>query len=328
MITHTDFDYAVWANNLPNTIITQSEAREMGYSTSNDHQRMTIVHADNDDDSGSWTGSYHSRSTLTTDLYPYKKNDSLTAYSAPATTLYHTNKQGTRLLQGAILNIRQNLDGTIDFDYRAKGGSKPQDEPDNGILFYESFDQCNGTGGNDGQWSNRIATSILKTDNDGWDALYGRGANLCARFGSTATVGMATTPSFNIDGEATLTFLAAPWVSTSDGTELQLLISSTSGDAPSISPSGFNMKKGEWTACEATISGKGAVKVTFLPDLRFFLDEVKVVKKSTAAITPLPSPTTHHPSPIYSLDGRYQGTSKETLRPGLYISQGQKIIIK
>lgn len=35
-------------------------------------------------------------------------------------------------------------------------------------VFYESFDQNAGTGGNDGAWSGDIAKSDVKYDNDGW----------------------------------------------------------------------------------------------------------------------------------------------------------------
>jgi len=108
LITHIDYDYEVWLNNIPNAIITEEKAaEEEDLTCTNDHPRMTMFFADNNRFYGS--GS----------LYPYWGNDSLTATSKPAATLYHANARGTLLMEGAILNIRQNSDNTVSFNYRA-----------------------------------------------------------------------------------------------------------------------------------------------------------------------------------------------------------------
>ena len=121
MITHVDFDKDVWENNIPNSILTLEEALQIERTCGNDHQRMTIFHADDNDDSEYWStiSSLYIKTTLKTDLYPYQANDSLTATSKPAATLFHENSQGTKLMQGAILDITQNDDGTMSFRYRA-----------------------------------------------------------------------------------------------------------------------------------------------------------------------------------------------------------------
>ncbi len=109
LITHVDFDAEVWFNNIPNTIMTDEEAYEMELTCGNDHQRMTFFHADNTED------DYSTR----TDLYPYGTRDSLTTTSRPAAKLFNNNSEGQKLMQGAILNIKQNSDGTMAFSYRA-----------------------------------------------------------------------------------------------------------------------------------------------------------------------------------------------------------------
>jgi hypothetical protein len=121
MITHVDYDEEIWANNIPNSILTLREAIDEGLTCGNDHQRVTIFHADNDDDSKYWssTGGYYKKKTVSTDLYPYQKNDSLTATSRPAATLWNVNSQGTKLMQGAIVDIKQHNDGIMAFTYRA-----------------------------------------------------------------------------------------------------------------------------------------------------------------------------------------------------------------
>jgi M6 family metalloprotease-like protein len=125
MITHVDFDAEVWENNIPNTVFTLREAQQYGLTVGNDHQRMTFFHADDDDDRSYWsfTGQYYWMSTTDTDLYPQQGNDSLTATSAPAATLFHNNSAGTKLMQGAILDIHQNSDGTMGFRFRATDNS-------------------------------------------------------------------------------------------------------------------------------------------------------------------------------------------------------------
>lgn len=112
MITHVDFDSDLWYLNVPNSILTSQHeyVTQYGYPT-NDHMRFNIFRADN-----SAKSSYTS---LSRDLYPYQKNDSLTATSKPAATFYNKTKQGETIMQGGILDITQNRDGTMNFVYRA-----------------------------------------------------------------------------------------------------------------------------------------------------------------------------------------------------------------
>lgn len=105
MISHVDFDQEVWDNNIPNTIVSENEARAQGYTCGNDHQRMTVFFATNNNNIPSF--------------YPYLRNDSLTATSRPAATLYNQNSQDMKLMVGSILNIHKNSDGTMGFRYRA-----------------------------------------------------------------------------------------------------------------------------------------------------------------------------------------------------------------
>jgi hypothetical protein len=231
MISHVDFNADVWLDNTPNTKITASDKAYYGYRSTNDHQRMTIMHADNDDDSKYWNSYYggYTKQTLSTDLYPYGSKDSLSATSTPALTLYNANENGKKVAEWAILNITQNSNGTMSFNYRAPGsngggeqGDTTEIKPKPEYLFYESFDQCVGIGGNDGQWSGNIAMGTFTPDNEGWDAEKPFGANGCAKFGTSSIAGVVTTPAFTIEGTAKLTFKAGAWNAQKDGTELKL----------------------------------------------------------------------------------------------------------
>ena len=326
MIMHVDFDQDVWDNNIPNTIVTNAEAREYGFTKGNQHQRMTIFHADDDDDSKYWRASYgdYSMTTLSTDLYPNGSNDSLTATSVPAATLYNANVDGNKLMGKAVTDIRQNDDGTMAFNFRAvdngtSGG--PGIVLPEGMFFYESFDKCDGTGGNDGLWSGSIASKAFKPDNEGWEYLAAFSADGCARFGTTTKLGEVTTPSFFLkDGKALLTFKAGAWKK--DSGELQL---SVVGNA-TIEPSTMTLGESAWSDFSATISGSGAVRVTFTPFKRFFLDEVMVLSTSADGIENHRAEPAVRSNAVYTLDGRYVGTDASRLEPGLYIIGGRKVV--
>jgi len=329
MITHVDFDKDIWLTNCPNTKITTSSDYYIYYHYPlNDHERMTIVHADNDDDSKYWdsVNGYYTKETSSTDLYPYKKLDSLTATTKPAATFYNKNSKGTKTVEWAILNIKKNTDGTMGFTYLAKnpngtsgqGGDGPV-KPTGDYLFYESFDQCAGKGGNDGLWSGSIAIAEFVSDNDGWDSEKPYGANDCAKFGTNSVVGEVSTPTFAINGTAKLTFKAGAWNSTKDNTSLKV-----KATGATISTSEFTIEKGGWTDCEATLTGTGNVKLTFTPGLRFFLDEVLVVDPNASAIQNVQTAASQHR--IYTLDGRYVGNDTSVLPRGLYIINGKKVV--
>ena len=331
MFLHIDFDKDIWECNIPNSkVTTDMEEYRVYHYPLNDHMRCTIMHADNDDDSKYWSTikEQYSKTTLSTDLYPYKNNDSLTATSKPAITLYNKNAKGTKTADWGILDIKQNADGTMSFRYRAQGSDAGSDTttivtPVGDCLFYESFDQCTGTGGNDGLWNGTIASANFIADNEGWtaasDKLYGGSG--CAKFGTSSIAGVATSPSFTINGKATLTFKAGAWNASADGTTLKV-----EAEGATITPSTFTIEKGNWTACTATLEGKGNVTLTFTPEKRFFLDEVKVVDASTSGITSHILPLTSNIKRIYTLDGRYVGTDLNALNRGIYIINGKKIV--
>lgn len=123
MITHVDYDENIWERNNVNTIVNYSSQYGPEYAyLDNDHQRLTIFHADNEDGS--------SADSQAGDLYPFNGNNSLTDTSSPAATIY----QGGSTMGKPITNITQNEDGSIDFDFM--GGSN--DNIISGIHFVEN----------------------------------------------------------------------------------------------------------------------------------------------------------------------------------------------
>lgn len=150
-------------------------------------------------------------------------------------------------------------------------------------VFYESFDKNDGTGGNDGQWNGNIATSSIKYDVTGWTCEYEKGANKCAKFGTSSKKGTATTPALtDLEGDAILTFKAAPW--NTEGGKMSVTISDGT-----IETSEFELINNTFTEYSVKISGGATSKITFTSsEYRFFLDEVKV--KQVAVATPTITP--------------------------------------
>ncbi len=287
LITHVDYQQSIWDANSPNN--------------DPNHQRCTPIPAD---------GNFY-KANVAGDAWPYGSNNSLTNSSSPAAKVY-TKNNGEYYMNKPITEITQNADGTMNFNFSIGAGP----------LFYETFDKCIGKGGNDNQFTmigGSTGKGALNTDNEGWTG-KGGGASKCAMFEGTAT-----TPQFNIDGTAEMTFSAAAIIPSQDPT----INLSVTGEA-TLSGTTAKMKPGAFTQYKVSINGHGAVSVTFSSNTTFFLDEV-MVKDATStgidAVTVQPG-TGDKPTDtrIYSIDGRYVGTDATTLPKGIYIRGGKKFI--
>ncbi len=97
LVLHVDYDEGLWRNNMVNNT---------AYRQINNHQRLTVVPADNN------TGNEDR------DTYPLRTRDSLTAASTPALALYNTAADGSRLLGCKVLGIAKDVSGYISFSYK------------------------------------------------------------------------------------------------------------------------------------------------------------------------------------------------------------------
>lgn len=290
MITHVDYDPYVWACNVPNAKDVYYDANDV--ERTNDHTRLTIFRA------GKGTDLYG----VASDLYPYGSNNSLTATSNPAATLHNTNSDGSNYMHIDINNIAvKSGKASFTLSNRNAGTDTPV-IPSGSTLLYESFDECDGTGGNDGIWSGRsIGAGTPTYDNKGWTSTQGKvyASSACVRVGTSSVNGDITTPSFTVNGKAVLSFKAGAWNASGDGTTLNLSVSNGT-----ISPSSVTMKKGEWTDYNVTITANGNVKATFKASkLRFFLDEVKVTDASTSGIQEIEGSRSSSIVAYYTLGG-------------------------
>ena len=358
LVLHVDYDDEIWAWNLANTnnsdasegvlndhqrcTIFHADGKEKSaelyaklsdlvkaYENEQDDDKADAIYEEYEKVSGELDKD------LQNDVFPIGSTE-LSNTTTPRAFTYNANSDGRKLMNIKISEITQNADGTIAFNFAPdNSGTEEGDNTEysniddpvtppsvEGALFYESFDQCDGTGGNDGTFSGNVGTaSKFKTDNSGWIANGNKyyGCDRCAKFGTSSVKGEVTSPSFAVDGTGTMTFMAAPFGT--DGTTLNLSVSNGT-----ISPATVTMKAGEFTNFTATITATGNVKVTFTPAKRLFLDEVLVVDPNATGIQTVSSYKGMTTTRIYTLDGRYVGTDPNQLPRGLYVVNGKKIV--
>ena len=148
-------------------------------------------------------------------------------------------------------------------------------------IFSETFDACDGTGGNDGEWSGTVAQGDLPDElSSTWTFIKGTKANECAKFGTSSVKGSAETPAITLTGSAMLTFKSAAW----DGSKEQTTLN-VSATGATLSQTSVTLDKGSWNAYTIGITEAiGSVKIKFEAVVddnnRFFLDDVVVSQGS------------------------------------------------
>ena len=301
IVLHVDYSKGAWEDN------------QVNYNAA--RQRMTVIPADNtlgstDEDKAG-------------DAWPYQGNNSLTNYSRPACTVYNANTDGTGYMNKYLLNITQNADGTISFEYTTKSATK-QDKPE-GALLYETFDNCSGIGGNDGIWGgDNVGLADFFPDNDGWSGTPKTGANKCALLGNATRKANAVTPSFKISEPVVISFLAAPYTGSSDN---KLILAANYGCDAVLDVTEFTLVPGQWTEVKANVTGSGDAAIRFKTnDKGVFIDNVCVIPVSLAGISSATADQSPKNGEIYSIDGRYMGKSVSALRPGIYVMNGKKLV--
>ena len=163
----------------------------------------------------------------------------------------------------------------------------------NALVFYESFNQNKGTGGNDGIWYNFSGTSNLKNDNSGWAFENGSGARQCVKIGTSSDLGSALSPTIDLSGDKyILTFKAGAWSGDKTTIDVKVSKGTLSYNGKSSSTQTITMADAAWTDYTMTIAGAtNSTTITFTAkdasNNRFFLDEVKIVEAQTPATSTL-----------------------------------------
>ena len=226
-------------------------------------------------------------SSLVNPVITYKSENSAVAYVTSDGTITFGSEYGTTKITANYAGDDTYAASTSYYIINYKKAL------DASVIFYESYDENDGTGGNDGKWKDNIATNVLKSDNLDWTWIKGTGASKCAKFGQSSKKGVATTPSIDLSaGDAVLAFKAGAWDSKSEKTSI--IVSVDNGklayNGKVASKQTITLKKGEFSDYSMTISGgTSSTKITFTAiednNNRFFLDEVMVSKVAAAEPT-------------------------------------------
>lgn len=164
------------------------------------------------------------------------------------------------------------------------------------IRFEETWNETDGMGGNDNNWSGISETSTIVNDNEGWiymrngeyvEGFNGYGAKQCIRIGDGSYTGSATTPEIIVTNGTIykMTFKAGSWDS-----NVEALLSATgaelySDESCETAVSSIALPYRSWGAegeqehvvyVKATSSLMTITWSTTAPKKRFFLDEVVI----------------------------------------------------
>ena len=226
-----------------------------------------------------------------------------------------------------MLGIKINDEGRASFAFRLDDLRPKGLKGD--TLFYESFDSCDGKGGNDGRWGGYIGAGKFKPDHEGWRFAVPEATSAgsrCALIGTSTKYGIVeSTPLFYVEDGSTITFKAAAW----NNEEGSLTVASLNPKVQ-LSETRLKLPNRSWQTFTLTVKGSGLLRLSMRNgQRRFFLDELLVKRPATTSITDIP---TARPAPratsgrIYSLDGVYLGTNINALSKGVYIVDGKKVV--
>lgn len=262
IINHIDYNLKAWNYNIPNSMM----------SGVNDHERITLIPADN----------VKSDKNEENDPWPYGNKNRLANNTTPACDTYNLNTDGTKLMNIILSDMAIAADGTASFTFQNLNKTASEEN----YIFQETFDKCLGTGGNDGKGfytfgnPNQFANGAFSSDKNGWTANVQtfKGGFQCARVGKRGAHNITfTSPEIKINGDATLTFKAAPYSLSSN----KMTVSISNG---TVETATFKLEPNKWNECSTKITANGRVKITFASDA-FFIDEVCVAEGSTSGIS-------------------------------------------
>ena len=151
------------------------------------------------------------------------------------------------------------------------------------VVFQETFDKCNGTGGNDGQWKGDVAATDITNTLDNWTDVSGwtgvkvyKGAQ-SVKLGTGKAQGSITSPALGFNGAATLTLKARAW--NNDGQVITLSLSEGTLSQTEVT---LNNAEGEtWNVVnieitDATPSSQLTISAKNKNNNRFFIDDVTI----------------------------------------------------
>lgn len=156
------------------------------------------------------------------------------------------------------------------------------------VVFHETFDKCDGTGGGDNQWKGNVAsTEITKaldtwTDVPGWTGVTVYKGAQSVKLGTGKAQGSITSPALSFSGTATLTLKARAW--NNDGQVITLSLSEGTLSQTEVT---LNNAEGEtWNVVnieitDATPSSQLTISAKNKNNNRFFIDDVTITANTS-----------------------------------------------
>ena len=141
------------------------------------------------------------------------------------------------------------------------------------VLFNETFNKSNGTGGRDDLYDGNVGTSSLSDKLDEtWSIIGSNGASKCIKLGTSSATGTVKTGVVSLTGAGTLSYSAAGWSSGTNTVQVSATGATVSGDV------NVTMSNSTWSNYTVNLTeATGSVQLTFSIK-RGFLDDVKVTK--------------------------------------------------
>ena len=143
-------------------------------------------------------------------------------------------------------------------------------------LFKETFDNIDGTGGNDDTYTGTVASAQLKTDDTATDEVWATldkvyKGKQCAKFGTGSANGTLTTPEITVQGDYGLTFRAAGW---GTGTN-NLSVEVTSAEGNTVTEE-ITLTNGAWKNYTIALDNFSGTMVIKFTGKRGFIDDIMV----------------------------------------------------
>ena len=205
-------------------------------------------------------------------------NSSNPAVASVAGLVITSHAVGTTTITVATAERDPYVAGEETFTLTVTAPTGESEKPSTEVVFYESFNKCNGTGGNDGKWSDTAGGGTAGYYNEWTESGSLGGANKCLKMASGNYSGSITTPSITTTAGTTytLTFKAGSWAGKSSTLSL-----SATGATMTPSLKNISLNNETFNDYEATFTAQGSsVTLTFsaAKNYQLFLDEVKITK--------------------------------------------------
>lgn len=148
------------------------------------------------------------------------------------------------------------------------------------IPYQETFDNADGTGGNDGEWSGSIASNSYTNSDWTFEKVYG--ADKCIKLSTGSAIGSAISSWIAFENGKTYTLLlrAGAW----DGDAANIKISYNGGDVI-VSSEALTQGKFVNYAYTLTPTGPAKIKIESTGKKRYFIDDFMIVEGNAKAAT-------------------------------------------